>query len=96
MLAYSTMNRNIIWNSAPEPGYATQAPSALLLLKAIENGWEVVNVETVPSWDQLGFINLVTIEKAAEVGRIRSLLILPKSPLVEKILEYHRHKITLA
>ena len=76
-----------VWQSTPEKSYATYIPSALLLLMAIDNGWDIVKVESVPSWDQLGFVYLVSLKNSSQAGRTTSSLVLPKSALVEKILD---------
>jgi hypothetical protein len=93
MLPDTIMEIKNIWKPTPEKGYTTYIPSALFLLMAIDNGWEIVKVESVPSWDQLGFVYLVSLKNPAQTGGSSSWLVLPKSALVEKMLEEHGHTI---
>lgn len=95
MFSNTTVNMENVWKTAPERGwYVTYVPSILHFLMAIDNGWEVVKVETVPSWDQLGFIYLVTLE-GHSCEQIQKLA-LPRSTPIEKLLEAHRAKAALA
>ena len=89
MLPNMTLKMENVWKPTPETSYATYIPSALLLLMAIDNGWDIVKVESVPSWDQLGFVYLVSLKNAAQASITSGWLILPKNALVEKILEEH-------
>lgn len=87
MLANANVKTENVWKAIQEPGYATYIPSAFLLLMAIDNGWDIVDAESVPSWDQLGFIYLVTLKGRS--GGESQKLTMPKSALVEKILAEH-------
>jgi hypothetical protein len=95
MLPDTIMKIENVWKPTPEKGYSTYIPSALFLLIAIDNGWEIVKVESVPSWDQLGFVYLVSLKNPAQIGSASSWLVLPKSALVEKILEEHCLRLPL-
>ena len=87
MLANATVKTENVWKTIQELGYVTYIPSALLLLMTIENGWDIVEVESVPSWDQLGFVYVVMLKCTS--GGQNQKLIMPKSALVEKILAEH-------
>ena len=87
MLANTNVKTDNVWKTMQEPGYATYIPSALLLLMAIDNGWDIVEVESVPSMDQLGFVYVVMLKCTS--GGQNQKLIMPKSALVEKILAEH-------
>ena len=93
MLANTIVKTENVWKKLQESGHATYIPSALLLLMAMDNGWEVVKAELVPSWDQLGFFYLVSLERCSD-GQAQELII-PKSALVEKILEQHGTRSSL-
>ena len=82
-----TVKTENVWKTIQEPDYVTYIPSALLLLMAIDNGWDIDEVESVPSWDQLGFVYVVTL-KSSSCSQNQK-LIMPKSALVEKILAEH-------
>ena len=85
MLVETTKKMNHVWKTVPEPEYVTYIPSPLLLLMATENGWDIVKAELEPSSDQYGFVYLVTLKFRSD-GQCQELVI-PKSGLVEKILE---------
>ena len=81
-----------IWNSLQEPRCPSYFPGGyLLLLSALDNGWKVTRIEVQPSWDQYGFIYLLTLKHPARSHHQK--LVLPKNPQVENLLlEY---KVTL-
>ncbi len=87
MLAETNEKTKIVWNTVEEDGHATFIPSALLLLMAIDNGWDIVKVKLEPSCDQHGFVYLVTLHRDPE-GQHQELII-PRSALVDKILEQY-------
>jgi hypothetical protein len=87
MLANPTMKTINVSKTSWEPGITTFIPSTIFLLIAIENGWDIVNVELVPSWDQLGFAYLVTLRCRSDERSQK--LFLPKNASVEKILDEH-------
>ena len=80
-------NKNNPFDSGNPAGYATYIPSALLLLMAIDNGWDITKVQPVPKWENHGPVYLLTIRCHSEGHEQK--LIIPKSALVEKILEQH-------
>lgn len=68
-----------------EPRSAAYVPNAyLLLLSALDNGWQVQRVELSPSWDQHGFIYLVTLRR--DQTDYTHQLILPKHAFIEELL----------
>jgi hypothetical protein len=87
MLAETNAKTKIVWNTVGGDGHATFIPSALLLLMAIDNGWDIAKVKLEPSCDQHGFVYLVTLHRDPE-GQNQELII-PRSALVDKILEQY-------
>jgi hypothetical protein len=91
MLPNRTMKMENVWKTTQEPGYATNIPISLILLMALEDGWEAVKVEPVPSRGQIGSIYSITL-KSHSSGQSQN-LIMPKSALVEKLLDERGPKI---
>ncbi len=57
------LSNELIWNTVQEPRPpAALPPSHMLLLSALDKGWTIARTELVPSWDQHGFIYLVTLQ----------------------------------
>ena len=74
-----------MWTPVEEPRAPAYAPSSyLLLLSALKGGWRIQQVEMAPSWDQFGFIYLVTL-RHGQPGFAQQ-LILPKNALIEDLL----------
>ena len=74
-----------MWTAVQEPRAPDYAPNSyLLLLSALDTGWQIRGVELANSWDQHGFIYLVTLRKG-EPGYLQQ-LILPKNALIEELL----------
>ncbi len=74
-----------MWTTVQEPRVASYVPSSyLLLLSALDNGWQVENIELAPSWDQTGFVYLVTLQLHSH--KFSHQLILPKNEVVESLL----------
>jgi hypothetical protein len=74
-----------IWSTFQEPRCPSYSSTGyMLLLSAIDNGWQVQDIELTPSWDQHGFIYLVTLTKP--FSHIHQQLILPKTADVECLL----------
>lgn len=75
------------WNYINEDyGNTSQASgSFLLLLVALEKGWQVKKVEMVPSWDQHGFIYIITLHHSTTNHSQQ--FILPKNDQVENLLQ---------
>jgi hypothetical protein len=72
-------------NTKNEPGYPAYMPSGTMqLLSAIYKGWKIRNIELSPSWDQYGFIYLVTLSLPS--GKFNQQIILPKNPMIEDLL----------
>lgn len=68
-----------------EAGYPSYLPSGtMLLLSAIHKGWKIRKIELSPSWDQYGFIYLVTLSLPS--SKYRQQIILPKNPMIEDLL----------
>jgi hypothetical protein len=79
--------REAPWEIDQEPRWYTYIPSPILLHLFIENGWKVVKIELVPSEDQFGFVYLVMLE--SDSCQQYKQLVLPRTLLIEKILEQH-------
>ena len=75
-------------------GFTTYLPSPLLLQLVIENGWKVVKTELASSEDQTGLVYLVTFK--SKTGLQNHRLILPRTPLIQKILDEHSCKDSAA
>jgi len=80
-------NKNNVnsWKVSHEAHCDTYIPSPLLLVLILENGWKVVNIDLVPSQDQLGLVYLVTLK--SDSRQQYQQLMLPRTTLIEKILE---------
>ena len=87
MLANPMTKRTTIPEICLDSHLATYLPSPLLLQLVIENGWKVVKAELAPSEDQNGFVYLVTF-KSDDCPQNQH-LILPRTTLIEKILNEH-------
>jgi hypothetical protein len=75
-----------MWTTIQEPRIPAFVPNAyLLLLSALDNGWHLKKAELLPSWDQHGFIYLVTLY-LHNLDHMQQ-LILPKNPLVDNLLD---------
>jgi hypothetical protein len=74
-----------MWTTIQEPRVASYVPNSyLLLLSALDNGWQVESIELAPSWDQHGFVYLVTLQLHSH--KFSHQLILPKNDVVESLL----------
>jgi hypothetical protein len=77
-----------IWATVQETPRPSYSPAAyMLLLSAIDNGWQVGRIELMPSWDQHGFIYLVTLDHPMQ--KYHQQLILPKNAIIESLLFEH-------
>lgn len=77
-----------VWNTFQEPRCTVYLPNSyMLLLSALDQGWKVKKVELVPSWDQNGFIYLVSLLRTSQEDSQQ--LILPDNPLVAKLLQVY-------
>jgi hypothetical protein len=75
----------LVWNTVQEPCCQVNLPNGYMsLLSALDNGWQILRQELVPSWDQYGFINLITLQ--SQVGNNVRQLILPKNSMVEDLI----------
>jgi hypothetical protein len=73
------------WTPVWEPRAPAYAPNSyLLLVSALRGGWRVHQVEMAPSWDQHGFIYLVTLRRGQT--DYAQQLILPKNAFIEALL----------
>jgi hypothetical protein len=59
----------------------------MLLLSALDNGWRIAEIVLKPSWDQNGFIYLLTLRHTDH--RHTQQLVLPKNVQVETLLAEH-------
>lgn len=74
-----------VWNTVQEPRCPVYLPTSyMLFLSALDNGWQVESIELAPSWDQYGFIYLVTLRRHSH--KFSQKIILPKNPIVEHLL----------
>lgn len=75
-----------VWDTFQEPRCPAYLPNSyMLLLSALDQGWKVIKVELTPSWDQYGFIYLVTLNRQSTLQSQQ--LILPYNKLVEDLLQ---------
>lgn len=75
-----------VWNTIQEPRCAAYLPNSyMLLLSALDRGWKVLKVELAPTWDQYGFIYLVTLKRPSHQHMQQ--LILPNNSLVANLLQ---------
>jgi hypothetical protein len=73
-----------IWATMQEPRCPAYVPTSyLLLLSALDSGWQVARIELAPSWDQGGSIYLVTL--CHHSHKLSQQIILPKNPIVERL-----------
>ncbi len=74
-----------IWNTVQEPRCPVYLPTGyMLLLSALDKGWQIEKIEMSPSWDQNGFVYLVTLRRHS--FNISQQIVLPKNPVVEQLL----------
>ena len=87
MMLNTTLNRmENVWDTFQEPRCPAYLPNSyMLLLSALDQGWKVIKVELAPSWDQYGFIFLVTLKRQSHPHARQ--LILPHNTLVENLLQ---------
>jgi hypothetical protein len=86
MLATTVTKMENVWNTFQEPRCSVYLPNSyMLLLSALDQGWKVSKVELAPSWDQYGFIYLVTLKRSSHPRSQQ--LILPHNELVENLLQ---------
>jgi len=85
MLPTTMSKMENVWNTFQEPRCSVYLPNSyMLLLSALDQGWKVIKVELAPSWDQYGFIYLVTLKRSAHFHAQQ--LILPHNSMVEELL----------
>jgi hypothetical protein len=73
------------WNAFREPSFPAYTPTgSMLLLSALNKGWQITHIELAPSWDQHGFIYQVTLRYPA--NKYSQQIILPKNPMIEDLL----------
>ena len=82
-----------VWNTFQEPRCSVYLPNSyMLLLSALDQGWKVSKVELAPSWDQYGFIYLVSLNRQSHPRAQQ--LILPHNKLVESLLQEYGYKVS--
>ena len=82
-----------VWDTFQEPRCPAYLPNSyMLLLSALDQGWQVVKVELTPSWDQYGFIYLVTLKRHSHPHARQ--LILHHNTLVESLLQEFASQVT--
>jgi hypothetical protein len=73
------------WTVAPESPFPAYVPHSYLpLLSLMDNGWKIRAAELVPSWDQHGFVYLVTVHLDGRDSTQK--LVLPKNRLLDELL----------
>lgn len=87
MLSANTNKGKNTWANGTPVGHATYVPSALLLLMAIDNGWEIVKVQPVASWENYGPVYLMTVRCNSGGGDQK--LVIPRSALVDTIINQY-------
>jgi hypothetical protein len=86
MTSTTLMHMENVWNTFQEPCCSAYLPNSyMLLLSALDQGWKVVKVELNSSWDQSGFIYLVTLKRQSH--RFTQQLIMPANSLVTNLLQ---------
>jgi hypothetical protein len=86
MLTTTITKMENVWNTFQEPRTSAFLPNSyMLLLSALDQGWNVIKVELAPSWDQYGFIYLVTLKRQSHLHTQQ--LILPHNALVKNLLQ---------
>lgn len=79
-----------IWNTVQQPRRSSGLPSGyLLLLSALDKGWQVRHIHLRPSWDQQDFVYLVNLWNPA-LRRCQQ-IVLPKTEQVESLLMPYRN-----
>jgi hypothetical protein len=74
-----------LWNVVQEPRCPAYLPASyMLLLSALDKGWQIQEIELTPSWDQYGFVYLVTLRRPSH--KYNQQIILPKNSIVEDLL----------
>ena len=75
-----------IWNTFQESRCHDNYPNSyLILLSALDQGWTIVKTELAPSWDQHGFIYLVTLKRWPYQHSHQ--LVLPQDALIASLLQ---------
>ena len=93
MLTTTMTKMENVWNTFQEPRCSAYLPNSyMLLLSALDQGWKVIKAELVPSWDQHGFIYLVTLKRQSHQHTQQ--LILPQNSLVANILQEYSTTVT--
>jgi hypothetical protein len=74
-----------IWATLQEPRCPVYMPTGyMLVLSALDKGWQIEDIKLAPSWDQNGFVYLVTLYRHSH--KFNQQIILPKNPIVEYLL----------
>ena len=86
MLTTKLAPMETVWNTFQEPRCSAYLPNSyMLLLSALDQGWQVSKTELAPSWDQNGFIYLVTLKRQSLPHTQQ--LIMPQNALVANLLQ---------
>ena len=86
MLTTTMTKMENVWNTFQEPRCSTYLQNSyMLLLSALDQGWKVIKVELAPSWDQYGFIYLVTLKRQSHQHTQQ--LIMPHNAIVANLLQ---------
>ncbi len=86
MFTATTQQMLSTWKGMQEMTHGTIVPAALLLLMALDNGWEIERASALPSTDPKAEPAYFVSLRSCADGR-RQNLVVPGSSLVDKILE---------
>ncbi len=92
MLAETKIKPEQAWKTAEPAEYTVYIPGVLLLLMALDSGWEISKANPIANWEPYGSVFLVTLRNQSN-GTVRHLVV-PQSPLIKKILEQHLPAMT--
>jgi hypothetical protein len=75
-----------VWNTMQEPRCPIYMPTGyMLLLSALDNGWQIVQHELAPSWDQNEFIYLITLRHQS--GNYTQMIVPRNSAAIENLIQ---------
>jgi hypothetical protein len=86
-MTLTVIERKQLWNTLQEPRCKNSSlpTSYLLLLSALDGGWQIDRIQLLPTWDQHGLVYLVILKHPS--GHRQQELILPRNALVETLLD---------
>jgi hypothetical protein len=82
----STIEQSPKWTSLQEPRCASNLPNSFLkLLSALDQGWDVIEYTLHPSWDQTGFVYVITVRQPFSMHTEE--IVLPRNESLFEVLE---------